>query len=91
MSKTIYKYEVGPGLASLLAPEGAQFLSVQCQRGTPQVWALVDPSRESVTYPVAIFGTGHDVPASVNADRYVGTFQLSNGSLVFHLFIGASR
>lgn len=89
MSKTIYKYEVSPGFVEIKAPLDAHFLSVQCQGGIPQVWALVDTANEEVSYPVRIFGTGHEVPADIELGfDYAGTFQLQAGTLVFHLFIG---
>lgn len=68
-------------------PVGAMVLSVQVQRMMPYIWALVDPDlpplEERLFYVV---GTGH--PLSDNPGKYIGTFQLLEGGLVFHLFEG---
>jgi hypothetical protein len=62
-------------------PSGARILSVQVQRGTPCLWAMVRP--ELTPHPVAfrIYGTGHPID---NAGDFIGTFQM--GELVFHMF-----
>lgn len=65
-------------------PEGAKILSVQAQRGQIAMWYLNDgaPSR---LYTVVIVGTGHNVPAG--ALQYVGTVQMNDGTLVWHIFL----
>lgn len=94
MSKTIWKFPVAPKQKSISMPKGAEVLSVQEQHGMPCIWALVDPSNKTEERHFEIFGTGHDIP--MNGERksyqnpvkrkYIGTFQLQGGSLVFHLF-----
>ena len=69
-------------------PSGGKFLAVQTQYGLPQLWALVDDAEPTVRYRINVHGTGH--PVSARAEDYVGTFQLSNGDLVFHVFAGAA-
>lgn len=68
-------------------PKGARILSVQVQRGEPQVWGLVDPSAPKETRTFVLLGTGnvHASRLIVDCD-YVGTFQIEGGALVFHLF-----
>lgn len=66
-------------------PVGAQVLTVQVQMDKPFIWALV--SKDTVRTEMRQFrliGTGH--PIEDDAKRYVGTFQLHGGDLVFHLF-----
>ena len=73
----------------VMMPEGAQILSVQTQMETPQLWALVDPSRGVEARTIALYGTGHPMPT--DPGRFLGTFQLSDGALVFHAFEPAQR
>ena len=54
----------------------------------PCIWvevdqdASVDEQREFI-----IYGTGHDFrPEEGKTQHYIGTFQLAEGSLIFHLY-----
>lgn len=69
---------------AIIMPVGAQILTVQIQRGEPFLWALVDPGMPGEVRNFHTCGTGHNSYAELG--RYVGTFQLHNGSLVFHVF-----
>ena len=64
-------------------PAGAQLLSVQVQHGSPQIWALVDPSLYTEPRQIRIVGTGH---SAADVGRFIDTFQVQGGSLVFHVF-----
>ena len=84
--KTIYKYPVSAADEfSLELPIGARVLSVQEQRGEVQLWALIDTEAPKVVYRFALRGTGHPADGLESA-RFIGTFQLRDGLLVFHLF-----
>jgi len=84
--KTIYKYPIkGVGAQAIPMPEGAKILTVQVQGDTPCLWALVEvdaPPRDRV---ILVYGTSHPADEA-EAERYIGTFQLSGGPLVFHVF-----
>ena len=84
-TKTIWKYEIPDGqIVTVSMPKGARLLSVQVQRGVPMLWALVDPKAPVERRTFHIAGTGWDFdPDGLN---YVGTFQVSGGEFVFHLF-----
>ena len=83
--KTIFKYPLLPHLPSFMMPVGAQVLTVQTQQEKPYVWALVDPTEKaSEVRSFYIYGTGHDMAG--DPGKYVGTFQLEGGALVFHVF-----
>lgn len=94
---TIWKFGLEPTEhgATISMPRGATVLCVQEQGNAPQLWALVDsdaPQEQRVFYT---FGTGHPLPKDVrhrlvvaHTLRYVGTFQLHAGALVFHVFEG---
>jgi hypothetical protein len=83
--KTIWKYELqAQEREILLMPIGAQILSVQTQRNTPCIWALVDPSVQKESRVFRIVGTGHDVPWPVDRSLHRGTVQV--GPFVWHIF-----
>jgi len=84
--KTIFKYQLevrGDQLVTM--PAGAQPLSVQVQHGAPCLWVLVDPTAGSHVYIVSTYGTGHPIPA--DPGKFVDTYQLEDGDLVFHVFV----
>ena len=86
MIKKIYKYEISPdNIVTLNLPFGAELLSVQNQNEHVCLWALVNPKNTVVKRYFKVFSTGESINLDVNYD-YIGTFQLQNGSLVFHLF-----
>lgn len=69
-------------------PEGAQFLSLQMQDNDPQMWFRVDDSRPQRRQVFGVCGTGNKIHDSVAAAPFLGTFQLSEGALVLHVFGG---
>ena len=83
--KRIFKYPV-PVTASLCIdlPKGATVLTVQTQRGQPQIWAIVDDAEPSERRLFYWFGTGHALPEPLGA--YVGSVQLDGETQIFHLF-----
>lgn len=84
MSKAIWKYPLAVESRQVISmPVGAQILSVQVQGGTPCLWALVEIGAPPRDRGIQVFGTGH--PAD-DAGVFIGTFQLSGGMLVFHVF-----
>lgn len=85
----VYKYPI-PQLGdwvSVTMPEGAEPLCVQMQQGVPCIWARVTIGRPPAIQHFRIAGTGHDLGSNVG--RYVGTFQVHEGALVFHVFCDA--
>ena len=98
--KKIYKYKLETTLTQEVEmPRGAQVLCIQTQDEIPCIWALVDPTENTTSRTFEIFGTGWDVPTNSLFDhdglgpesiedrrRYVGTYQLRKGELVFHCF-----
>lgn len=88
--KTIYKYTLEPSgfpsVQDIQMPDLSELLTVQVQLGRPQLWALVDPSRPLRTRKIEVFGTGEDIESDGVHRKYIGTFQLEGGGLVFHVF-----
>lgn len=57
--KTIWKFSLQPTVEhTILMPVGAEILSVQTQRNTACIWALVDPTAEKEKRKFIIVGTG---------------------------------
>lgn len=87
MEKRIWKYEINPNKVIVEMPKGAEILTIQTQNETPCIWALVNPENEKELRHFEVFGTGQNVYCDMGVERkYINTFQLDNGSLVFHLF-----
>ncbi len=85
MSKTIWKYPASPGGPwTQMMPAGAEVLSVQVQRSQVVMWVLVDANRPEEAREFTAYGTGHPMPD--NPGKFIGTFQLASGDLIFHLF-----
>ena len=85
--KTIWKFILPPidDFLEIQMPIGAQILTVQTQQGHPCIWALVEPNNSKEHRRFRLAGTGHPMEFSEAMD-YVGTFQIRQGTLVFHLF-----
>ncbi|HLE86824.1 MAG TPA: hypothetical protein VI727_04105 [Candidatus Brocadiaceae bacterium] len=84
--KTIWKYNLEVVDDQLLEiPIEAEILDVQMQYGSPQLWAVVTPELQKETRHIRIHGTGHRV-STVDNLKYISTFQMEGGSLVFHAF-----
>ena len=82
---TIYKYAIEPGRTEVQMPRDAQVLTVQMQFGNPFMWAKVDPRLKTERRVFDVFCTGHEMPDDPRL-IYVGTFQMNNGALVWHVF-----
>lgn len=83
--KSIWKFPFEiTGEQKIFMPRTAKILSVQVQHGTPCIWALVDTDEQKTERTFIVHGTGH--PCSCDASEFIGTFQISGGALVFHLF-----
>ena len=65
-------------------PVHAEILTVQVQDGEPCLWARVDTDALIEPRQITIHGTGHEL--SPLTRKYIGTYQLSCGALVFHVF-----
>lgn len=89
--ETIWKFEIAEitDRFTLEMPVGAVVLTVQTQNETPCLWATVDSEREKEKRYFEIVGTGNPFPQEKDEQinrKYIGTFQLFGGRIVFHLF-----
>lgn len=85
-NERVYKYVLSPlaDRVTLLMPAGAEPLSVMVQGSQICIWARVKLGRPTVGTTFRIAGTGHNLEEDVG--KHVGSFQLENGALVFHVF-----
>ena len=72
------------GWQEIEMPIGAQILVMQIQKENPQLWALVDEKNATEKRLFITCGTGQEMPGDVV--DYIGSYQIKNGSLVFHVF-----
>lgn len=88
MEKTIWKYPFDVNdVVKLTIQKNAEILTLQTQQGQPCLWALVDPKEETVEKTFEIYGTGHSIDNNpTNKRKYVGSFQIFNQALIFHMF-----
>ncbi len=86
---TIWKYPLLlADLQTVQMPAGAKPLCVQVQDSGPCLWALVNEHEETqVDFEVRTVGTGHPLTTGEALAKYVGTYQLDGGRLVFHVFV----
>lgn len=91
MNNTIYKYPLTiTDVNRIELPKGAKILCIQTQNDNPYLWALVDKyESEKETHFIETLGTGH--PINEGERQYIGTYQLRNGALVFHVFLLADQ
>jgi hypothetical protein len=84
--KTIWKFELDFN-STFEMPKGAEILTVQLQKDIPCLWALVDTEKELEKRHFETYGTGHPLSYERgNSKVYIGTYQIANGALVFHVF-----
>lgn len=83
---TVHKYPLGGVGVQTVAIRGlVKLLTVQAQRGTPCLWALVDLDGAAVvSVRLVTFGTGQPLGSEVG--EYLGTYQLDDGWFVGHVF-----
>ena len=84
---TVHKYPLKIADEQIIPlPKGARILTVQTQQGIPCLWTLVDTEAQPEDRHILILGTGHDSPRPISSMRYLNTFQLHDGTLIFHVF-----
>jgi len=86
MSKSIWKFALETiDIQHIEMPTDAEILTIQTQDEIPCIWALVNPDAPKRTVYFEIFGTGDRIRDTTKR-KYIGTYQLRKGSLVFHCF-----
>lgn len=84
MKNTIWKFPVPVANSFVISmPAEARILCLMTQDDALQLWALVDPERQSEQRFFRVVGTGHRI-ADASSLIYIGTSQV--GPMVWHLF-----
>lgn len=87
MTKQIWKFPIYPYKTDIEIPIDAEILTVQTQNGIACIWALVNPNNNKELRHFELYGTGHDISYETGIEiKYINTFQIHGGDLVFHLF-----
>lgn len=85
MNKTIWKFTLTPNtIQPIEMPIGAEIISLQTQHEAACFWAIVDPHSPKEKRHFEVYATGDVIPEAKRV--FIGTFQLSGGNLVFHVF-----
>lgn len=85
--KTVWKFPLAVAdVQTVQMPANAHILTVQTQSGIPFVWALVNPDMPQETRTIIIVGTGHARDELDELVNYIGTVQMADGALIFHVF-----
>jgi len=87
--RTIWKYHLEvEDKQTIEVPWGAVPISLQTQFEIPCVWVDVPYSdtelKSNITF--LTFGTGHPIEGNMDYYTFLGTYQLTGGSLIFHVF-----
>ena len=85
--KTVYKQKIETtDWQKIELPKGSQILSIQTQNDDACIWFLCNPKEEEKEVRILeIYGTGHPIKDEYDR-KFIGTYQLYGGSLVFHCF-----
>jgi len=86
--KRIFKYGIPPtDHFELVLPLNAEILTFQSQKGSFYIWAIVEEGSNDEKRYFRLAGTGHDLTGDFpKIKKYIGTAQIADGGLVFHLF-----
>lgn len=85
MDDTIWKFPINVvGEQDVLLPFGADILTAQVQGTAPYLWARVSTINSPEPRRIYVRGTGHQMTG--DEGRYISTFRLHGGALVFHVF-----
>lgn len=87
MTITVWKYDVPVTDNFVLQlPVGARCLHAGTQGGYPRLWVMVDTDADLEDTAFVLVGSGHPIHEAPERLAHIGTFQLHDGALVFHLF-----
>ena len=82
----IYKYELALTYKSIIKlPANSTILSLQTQSGIPCIWVWMDVGKKTEVEVILYTIPTGQVTDLENA-KFLGTYQLAEGALVFHVF-----
>ena len=87
MPQKIWKYPINTHDVNFVLeiPEGGKPLYFEVQKEIPTLWVLVNPEHKFEKRYFRIVGTG-DIIEEDDTLKYIGTIQMADGDLIFHLF-----
>lgn len=82
---TIWKYVIPiKDHFELEMPFNSKILSFQLQKGVPMIWCQVNTDLKLIERKFRLCGTEHELENKYW--KFIGTIQLREGNMVFHLF-----
>lgn len=85
--RSIWKYTLKVAdNQSLVMPKESEILSCQTQNDVITLWVLVYPLNGTCERHFVIAGTGHPIDFNNQSLQYINTVQMTNGSLIWHVF-----
>ena len=84
--RQIWKFPVDFGKFTIKSPPICKYLDVQIQKDKPYLWVMVDINGDFEEYNFVVYGTGHSIPDAISIQKHIGTFQMGDGNLIWHLF-----
>ncbi len=83
--KSVWKFPLEVDcVQSIAMPFDAEILCVQAQYGRLVLWAIVEPDSAKEQRRIVVAGTGQELPNFKG--RYIGTVQMMEGQLIWHVF-----
>lgn len=84
----VFKYEVPiTDNFTIGLPFRARIIAFQLQHENPFIWALIDDQEKTIIPRYfRLCGTGHDIESHTTHLEYLGTIQMLQGDLIWHLF-----
>jgi hypothetical protein len=89
LKKVIWKFQLKiTDVQDIEIPRGSILLSVQTQNEIPCLWVLIyNTEAEKEVIRLRTIGTGNQISTEdFNSSVFLGTYQLSGGSFVGHVF-----
>lgn len=86
--QTIWKYQLTVEDKQVIEiPQRSKLLSVQTQFDIPCIWVgILNTELPKETITILTFGTGNPILGNIDHFKFLGTYQIMGGSLVFHVF-----
>lgn len=85
----IYKFQIPiEYFFEIEMPQYSKIVGFQLQNENPIIWTVCDADLILVKRKFMLIGTGIEIPEDINVDfiDYIGTIQMNDAKLVWHLF-----
>jgi len=84
---TIYKYPLRflNNKCCISLPDGYKIVHLKAIDDIPYIWCIVNKNKDKRMHEFIAYGTGHEID-EINANSYVGTYQIADGRHTYHVF-----